>query len=122
MTVPTFDSLMEDAQDSIMDLLGSDDTVIFRARGSETERPDLQAIVYYPDDQSGSPEKYHPTGTPRIWVTLYNDATTGISVTSDHPVIGGSIKVKPEPGAAAKWCTIRKRIETTHNLVVWECY
>ena len=96
-----------------------DSTVSYRNQAG-TVRPGISAMIDYPDDQSGVPREYHPTGTPKILITVYNNVNTGISIEDDHPVIGGAIYVASAPNANAKWCTIRRRVKSSKEFVTFE--
>lgn len=97
----------------------ADDAVDYRKASTLSVRTGLAAIVDY-DDQAVAGSPHMPTGQRRILVTLYNDATAGISINDDGPVIGDSIYVAPAAGADPKWCTITKRIQVTETLAQWE--
>jgi hypothetical protein len=119
MALQSFDTQMADAQSAIMMLLKSDASVSYRKAVDGAVRPGLVAVVRY-DDGGKLMHKRMPTGLQRVLVTLYNDATAGVSLADDGPIIGDAILVAPAPGVTAKWSTIAKKIKAAHNLVTWE--
>ena len=110
---------MNESNSAIMDLLKADATVSYRKKGSETVRAGLDAQVEY-DPAAPSRHTRMPTGHIKVMVTLYNNASTGISLNADGKIIGDAILVAPAPGVTAKWCTIVARARASHSLVTWE--
>ena len=115
----TINDILAHADSTIMTALKADATVSYKDAATSTLRPGLDAIVEY-DGGPAPVNKHLPTGQARILVTLNNDATTGVSLADDGPIIGDAILVPPAPGVTAKWCRILKRIQASDTLVTWE--
>lgn len=118
MALLSFQSNVKDAQSRMMSMLAGDTPVIYKKAYDESERPGLQARVIY--DDLGTALKGLEVGLNRILVILANDATTGISIKDDGPIIGDAIWVAPIAGTDPKWCTIVTRIRANNDMVTWE--